>query len=289
MSKPSFLLLENARDVAWHKASPRFRPITTEWDFAADRRPVVFVHGIEYASPEQVVSDFFVPFEQEAKLLLRPATTQSDIYIVSWDSRLAICETLRAKISNSISATVWQFAVRVPLFPKHMAEVELKAAHVAEYVLPYAKKMLQGLQPIVVTHSLGSYLWAVVVKRLWHEMPGHDSWGLWWNLQPAIPAGSFDASGEFHEIALAYDGVAGTQSLWYSSLDFVLGTLYRFGKKRWAMGQIGPGSAKVRTRNVSFQAWEAHGLVTLRQGAGSFFRRIGNLLHSEAAILVGFL
>ena len=288
MLKPSFLLLENAKEVAWNHAVPAIKILTPDCHFSIERRPIVFVHGIEYANPEQVITDFFVPFEREAKLLLNGDTSAFAIYLVAWDSRLSLCASMRAKLSESVTESIWHFAIRLPVFPRHMADLERKASQVADFVLPYAKRLMtENLpSPIVVSHSLGSYLWANVVKRLWQEQDLPLSWGLWWNLQPAIPAGSFDKGEEFHEVCLAYDGISGIQSMWYSSLDFVLGTLYRVGKRRWAMGQIGPGRAKVVSRNVSFLAWEAHGLVTLRSGAGSFFRRIGNLLRRDVALLM---
>jgi len=262
--------------------------------------PVLFLHGVEYCGVDEVLKDLVYPFERSAGLA---NSERRDFVVLCWDSRLvrgAEREQLQMTDRNRLRLIL----TRIGRWNSYLGDAERRARGAAEFFEPYFSKLAQmgagrfGQEMLVVSHSLGGYLWASFLKSALKKgmlVPRCT----WWNFQPAMPRTSFCPGGEFHEVLGHFNGPSTLGDtvarhhdakivLWYSRIDFILATLYRVAKGNFALGHLGaPGAGEraLKQVDVTRLAGESHGSNKLFSSARCFFTRIAPFIRHELSLM----
>lgn len=258
-------------------------------DFAPGINPIIFVHGVDYACEREAAEDFLIPLAEAVKL--PDSRKSSEYYLLSWNSLLFRKET-RDSLGMCTRRRVIFFVGAFRLWGLFWRDAERRANDAACFLSGYVEKCVAaGSIPTAVTHSAGGLVWAKTVQNLLNQCTnslqnpddaGIPRIGRWWNLQPALPAKAFCPGGEFVQVAELYSGHRPVHLMCYSRVDFILGALYRFARKVPAMGQFGSSSCKVKQRDLTWMAFEAHGRNVLAGRMGHFFFRARNALRVDA-------
>ena len=291
--KPKVLVLRNPRN-----AQKGAKPVIEEW-FHPDqqmnlRNPVLFVHGVEYANTSEILADFILPFarpfEKGASL---SGNLERDYVFLAWDSRLFCDETRRTMLLSPLKK-ISTFIRKAPNWPIYLEDAERRARLAAEFLAPFYHRLFPDSleesmpkhHPLVISHSLGSYLWATTLKGLLLKNP-QIRFGTWWNMQGAVLRSSFSPGGEFAMVADAFASKNGSRHyVWYSRFDFVLATLYSVAKKSLAVGQVGGTHPSMSLIDVSHKSLEAHGRSRILSDQRCFFSRISDVLQLESERLL---
>jgi hypothetical protein len=255
--------------------------------FLAGDKPVIFVHGVDYADESEAATDFIVPLAKACGL--SGSRRQADFYLLSWNSLLVSKESRMAMASSNFRRVRFYLAASL-WWSRFWRDAERRAEDAAVALSPFLLKLFNcGAMPTAITHSAGSIVWARAVSLAVCDLPvGYFSGstpGKWWNLQPAIPHGSFCGGGEYAAVAKLYRAGRPAHLIWYSRMDFILGGMYRFARKVPALGQFGSRSSDVHQRDVTWMVWEAHGNNILLRTAGCFFARARRALRVDARML----
>jgi hypothetical protein len=152
-------------------------------------------------------------------------------------------------------------------------------------LLPYAIEWNSNnkIGPTVISHSMGSLVWAETMKRLLESSNLFSKPGVWWSLQPAMSCSVFRPGGDYDSIPKLYSGKESARKLvWYSRWDHVLSTLYVASKRDFALGHRGCPEGSVPQRDVTRWAREAHGMQHLSSDLGHFFDRVAVLIRQDA-------
>ncbi len=283
-SNASLWKLENPHATCWRQAKPEL----SIWDGRSGlkRRPVLFVHGVEYAGPHEVLRDLVLPFERAARL--NGQADRFEYLFVSWNS-LLFEGPLRQKLEQSASARFALFGMGMLLWPAWLADVERRAEEAARTVAPLVEHLLDDhplQRPVVITHSLGSWLWSKLISDLQQQGRIHAAPGPWWNMQAAVKRSAWCRGGEFEDIPALWSGPGSSpMTLWYSRFDFILSTLYLIAKPGMAAGQFGATNTRFHHRDVTKWAGEAHGQNKILSGPGAYFERVQHLIRQEAMTL----
>lgn len=282
--------LHNPHASIWRSEPPDIRRKLTLGEIDFKRFPMFFVHGMSFRTPLEVVTDFLIPFERQARIFGKSERSDFQVLFVHWDSHI-FSHDIQSFIDShfpKVTAPLLKLAT-VPLVTEFVRELEERATLSVEHVFPLLRDWLlyRGApRPWLITHSLGSYFWSQIAARLVREQDGCETFGNWWNLQAAVKADAYSAGGEFAELENVYHGRDDARiTLWHSKRDFVLSTFYRWAKGIPAAGQVGLiGAPYIHHRDVTDTAIEAHGLQTLRPAAGHFFDRVGQAIFRDSRL-----
>jgi len=282
---PSLWKLTNTHDTAWRGAAPELLRIERPADIDPERRPMLFVHGVEYREESEVVRDLILPFEQSAGL--NSVKDRYDYYFLSWNS-LLFTDELRQRLKSSLTLRLEVFGRGVFAWRDFLADIERRGREAAEYLAPFFSELLAAsplVRPVVLTHSIGSYVWSHMIAQMARDgrLPERGP-GNWWNMQAAVPRSAYCPGGEFADVPRVYNGQPdATMMLWYSRMDFILSTLYLLAKPGLAMGQFGSPNRHIVQRDITRWAGEAHGQNRIVDGSGHYFTRVRQLVRSESS------
>lgn len=249
------------------------------------RAPLLFIHGIEFATPEETLTDLVLPM---LDALGPERTSERDVYVFVWNSLL----TNRVKINEVLNVSrlkqLWFAVTELPRCRTYLMDVERRAKEAAQCLLPFALEWNaeNRVGPTVITHSMGSLVWAETLKLLYESSALFSKPGVWWSLQPAISRRAFQAGGEYHVVPKIYTGRDAAKAMvWYSRLDYILSTIYLVSKREFALGQRGCPEASIPQKDVTAWVKEAHGMQCLQSKWGHFFERVKPILAAEADAL----
>lgn len=258
-------------------------------------RFVIFVHGIDYGSPIEVIKDFIKPFESAARLLDQSRINPLRFLIYHWDSKLDILANLvpgHSGISSIGQALLHPriFLKSLTLWRSTIQRFEAQAKCHAQPFSDVLKSMtLQQNQntsnTMVVSHSMGSYIVAHSLNDL-SQTEDQVTMPIWWNFQPSIKASDFGCNGIFAKLGIAYALKNDHFRLWHSRVDLVLILTSILGLRSLSSGLIGISSLAPMCRDVTWQAWEAHGSLALGRKARCFFARTAKILRLETQALM---
>jgi hypothetical protein len=245
-------------------------------------KPLLFLHGVEYQSPREVIHDFIHPFLscllQEEHSFLEP------VYFASWNSKLFQVTTNSIKHNSCKRLSLASVIGRLPFCRYYLRDVEQRAKDAAVVIASFVERLVSGRNGLqVISHSLGAKVWADTLVLLSQRSSQEISPGTWWNLQPALPHYAFSAGSEYDVIPKMYLSCINSRYLaWFSKIDFVLSTLFILAKRARAMGQFGCKVKILPERDVTRWVKEAHGMNHVRGKLGTFFKRAGGLIPQEA-------
>lgn len=246
------------------------------------RAPLLFIHGIEFATPEETLSDLVWPM---LDILGPQRTADREIYVFVWNSLL----TNNIALSDLFDASMLErlrFAFsELPKCRSYLRDVERRAREAAHCLLPFALEWSSESRvgPTVITHSMGSLVWAETLKLLVEATDVVAKPGIWWSLQPAMHRRAFTEEGEYNIVPKIYTGSDSSRAVvWYSRLDLILSTIYLLSKRGFALGQYGCPVGRIPQRDVTSWVKEAHGMRHIRSSLGDFFERIKPILTEEA-------
>lgn len=249
----------------------------------AQRSPLLFIHGIEFATPEESLEDLVWPI---LDALGPQRVTDRQIYVFVWNSLLNNQIAIRDVIRNASLFDRLKLLFRE--FPKcrtYLRDVERRAKEAAHSLLPFVLEWGSGnsLGPTVISHSMGSLVWAETLKLLVNQAHVLTKPGIWWALQPAMHRWSFAEGGEYSVVPTLYTGSDSARAVvWYSRLDFILSTIYFISKRGFALGQYGCPVGTIPQKDVTQWVKEAHGMRHLRGKWGHFFERVKPILAEQA-------
>lgn len=289
----------HARSEVFRYFENSIQAVDSPDDMNPTKRPLLFVHGAEFTDEAMVVRDLILPFFKGAGLETAKALELFDVYFISWNSRL-MCPDSRPELHRRFSrfGRPLKFTILMREWGGFYRDLEDRAQAAACHILPYAQKLFafRDSPPLVVTHSMGAYLWATALKELdTLEVDLPPSLGSWWSLQPALPRNAFQVDGDFNRVAALYTRLGGSHEVWYTRLDLVLALIYPAVKKQRALGQSGCRLGNFgRQFDLTTSARDAHGGVRLFPGDGDFFSRISRFLtsrlhqeiHASAAVAI---
>jgi hypothetical protein len=171
---------------------------------------------------------------------------------------------------------------------QYLSNVEQRAKQASSFLSPFILEWnsIANTGPIVITHSMGSLVWAEALKHILESSSMLIRPGIWWSLQPALTHKSFTDKGEYRMVSKLYTGQESSQAMvWYSRLDFILSSLYLLSKRSLALGQVGCPQRVLPQRDITGVVGEAHGMKHFKSLRGDFFNRAGSLIKSEAVNL----
>ncbi|MEY4632545.1 MAG: hypothetical protein RIQ81_2665 [Pseudomonadota bacterium] len=255
--------------------------------FRPEGNLVMFIHGVDYANEGEAVSDFVGPVADACGL--GASRRQADFYLLAWNSVL-VSSLARSLIGVSVVRRLKFFLAASLWWSCFWRDAERRAGDAAAFLVPYLEKCFgEGIVPTAITHSAGSLVWAGALTRMAAKHPPdfftRHQIGRWWNLQPAIPYGSFCVGGEYAQVAGLYASDRPRHLVWFSRMDFILAAMYRLARKVPALGQFGSRNPHVHQRDVTWVVWEAHGTNTLFRASGCFFARARSAMRVDARIL----
>jgi hypothetical protein len=239
---------------------------------------LLFIHGLEYHHPSEVLRDLVFPFMQSTPNI----TAETQIFFLYWPSCISprvsepvnCSATSQFRFSRKLLDTTrrgWRFGLE--------RRMRTAAGHVSNWLSELSRS---GQLPTItiVSHSLGARVWSHAVDRLLKTADfDHIAPGPWISLQPALDADAFSDQGEFASVADYYLRHMRPISVVHSRYDMVLHSAYRLATGRTAMGLVGArGRCAVESFDVSQSVGEAHGNFCLRKRAGCFFKRSGLIL-----------
>lgn len=276
--------------IKWQAGRPKIEfigPVEGVAGFKPGSNPVIFIHGVDYASEWEAVSDFVGPVAEACGL--GASRRQADFYLLAWNSSL-LSPRARGMIGASGIRRLKFFLAASFWWSFFWRDAERRATDAAEFLAPFLTACFgQGLAPTAITHSAGSLVWAAALARIaGSQAPdffARHSIGRWWNLQPAMPRGAFCGGGEYAGVAGLYESERPRHLVWYSRMDFILAGLYRLARKVPALGQFGTRNPLVHQRDVTWLVWEAHGTNILFQASGCFFARARRAMRVDARAL----
>jgi hypothetical protein len=249
------------------------------------RPPILFIHGVEFASATEALRDLVRPM---LEIVGPNVSADRNIYIFTWNSLL----TNEMHISEVLKGSIWRkinlIGRELPRCATYLRDVERRAKEAAQMLLPFAVEWNSDnkIGPTVITHSMGSLVWAETMMHLLASSPLLSKPGIWWSLQPAMPRGVFRPGGDYDMIPKVYSGRESARKLvWYSRWDHVLSTIYIASKKDFALGQRGCPDASIPQRDVTKWAREAHGMQHLSARFGHFFERVAVIMRRDARLL----
>ncbi len=247
-----------------------------------ERAPIVFIHGVEYQGPEEAMRDLVTPM---LKCLGPGRVADRGIYVFAWNSLL----TNRVKISAMVKGSLWErFSLAARELPKcneYLNDTERRAKDAAKVLLPFAAEWNaeNRVGPTVISHSMGSLVWAETLRLLLEGSSIITKPGVWWSLQPAMLRNSFGDGGDYQAVAKIYTGRESSKALiWYSRMDYILSSIYVLSKPGLALGQWGCPKGSMPQRDITRWAREAHGMQHIAGHLGHFFNRVAAILPSEA-------
>lgn len=284
---PEFYCFTNPCQYFRQLEPPQLKRVTHPSAFQPRKTPLIFVHGMEYRGPIEIIRDIIEPFERKARLFSGSKTAPFEIYFVSWNSAL-IDQRLSPEaffLLKKIGLPAF-LAVGAKKIPHFMRSLEQRAKDVSRFLAPYFVELIatqKALRPIVLTHSLGSLVWSEMIHQLHFSGEIGEQLGGWLNLQPAIDYRSYCTGARYESIPRLYGTHGSRMEVWYSRLDIVLASIYLCAKSSFAMGQLGsPSKKSVRQRDVTWHAKEAHGIFEITpRPSGGFFNRVGHLMKDQ--------
>jgi hypothetical protein len=246
------------------------------------RPPILFVHGIEFSSASEALQDLVKPV---LDILGRNTTADREIFVFAWNSLLTNQHPISDAFKGSLMTKLWRLARELPRCTTYLKDVERRAKEAAQALLPLAITWNSHNKtgPTVISHSMGSLVWAETMKLLLQSSKTLSKPGIWWSLQPALPRGVFKPGGEYEMIPGIYTGKESAKKLvWYSRWDHILSTIYVISKRDFALGQKGCPAGMIAQRDVTEWAREAHGMQHLSSKLGHFFERVAVVLQQDA-------
>jgi hypothetical protein len=260
-------------------------PVTSIHVASRSRPPILFIHGVEFASASEALRDLVRPMLD----IVGPNTSADrNIYIFAWNSLL----TNQVHISEALRGSMWRkvklILRELPRCATYLRDVERRAKEAAQMLVPFAVEWNSDnrIGPTVITHSMGSLVWAEAMKQLLASSHILSKPGIWWSLQPAMARGVFRPGGDYDIIPKVYSGRESARKLvWYSRWDHILSTIYIASKKDFALGQRGCPAASIPQRDVTKWAREAHGMQHLSGRFGHFFERVAVMIRRDARLL----
>lgn len=255
-------------------------------EVASDEPPLLFIHGVEYGSPIEVVRDLVKPFlssiysKNDARSVI-----QRTIYFVSWNS-LLMNEEIRTELSiqSNVARASW-IVKEFRRWHLYCNDVERRATSAGHALIPFIAEWCSHskIGPTVVSHSLGAKVWAEALKMIASESTMLSRPGIWWNLQPALARSAFTKHGEYALVAQMYHGGQQAKAVtWYSRFDFVLSTLFWFAKGQPALGQFGCPDQVIPQKDVTKWVKEAHGMNYITGSLGNLFQRAAEQIADQA-------
>lgn len=248
--------------------------------------PLVFIHGIEFGSPQESLDDLVWPM---LDALGPKRVSDKAIYIFVWNSLLNNQVALRDVLREATLFDRFKLLFKeLPRCRTYLRDVERRAKEAAHHLVPFARQWSADnrVGPTVISHSMGSLVWAETLKLMTSDQVSLARPGIWWSLQPAMHRKVFLDGGEYSVIPKLYTGAdAARATIWYSRLDFILSTIYLVSKRGFALGQYGCPDSSIPQKDVTLWVKEAHGMRHLSSKWGHFFDRIKPLLAQEADFL----
>ena len=246
------------------------------------RSPLLFIHGAEYHSNGEILSDLVLPMLTTMNV---PRENFSPCYFIAWNSTLIPCERRALVQSMPPLRRSMNYAIELGRWPQYLTDLERRADDTASFLAPFivewASQRRSG--PTVISHSMGGYVWAQTLQEIYESSTMLARPGIWWNLQPALVRNAFTDRGAYSLVARSYNNSSSRNAVtWYSRLDFVLSSLYLLSKGELALGQWGCPEQTLPQRDVTVWAREAHGMNHIQSAAGNFFRRVSHLIPYEA-------
>jgi len=251
------------------------------------RKTLLFVHGMEYRQPTDVLRDLIRPFEQQARFTATDLRQDYDFYFVSWNSSLLThaapieIKDLYRKLGKYGLPLFMLFSFRY--WRRILDELEHRSRIVADYLTPLYCDMLENDdKPLVVSHSLGSHIWSQVTQRHLAENGFDSPVANWQNFQPAVPHNAYSEPGEFSLVGKRYELDDVNLKIWYSRMDMVLSSIYLLTKSCYAMGQIGSSATpQLPQIDMTWLTKEAHGVTKIGLDKRDFWARVGHQLRMQ--------
>jgi hypothetical protein len=247
--------------------------------------PILFIHGVEFHGPEEAMKDLVAPMLQHLGI---ENLKNRSIYLLTWNSLIVPREKSLSFFAANRSQQIIQGLLELMKCRHYMNDVEKRAKEAAQYLQPFILEWNShgSAGPIVITHSMGSLVWAEALRLILESSSMLIRPGIWWSLQPALQRGSLTEAGEYRMVSKLYTGHESARAMiWYSRLDFILSSLYLLSKRTLALGQFGCPQKSLPQRDVTSIVGEAHGMSHITRIRGDFFRRAGQLIAAEAANL----
>ena len=263
----------------------RFAQVDCADQTSENRPPILFIHGLEYSSPSEAIRELVVPILSAMgpnKILDRK------IYLFFWNGLILKDKKINESFCSSHFYILKFLLKHIPVCGSRLKEIEQRAKHSSQSLYTFAKSWLFGDKPgpIVITHSMGSLVWAEVINLALINSSAFKNPGVWWSMQPALVRSSLMKGGEYELVADLYRNDQNAQSmLWYSKLDLILSSIYWLAKKGPALGQFGCPSNSLPQRDITKWVKEAHGFNYLLTSLGPFTERIKHLIDHEASLL----
>ncbi len=282
---PDAVLNASCFEGAFEKISS-ITEITPRLRNADFHSPLLFIHGVEYGSPTEVIRDLVQPFLKS--MYGDPSQKKAvhrDVYFISWNSALIGAELRQYMQSQTQLARAWSFAKELSRCPLYFRDVERRAALAGEALIPFIIEWCSdsSVGPTVVSHSLGAKVWADALKSIATRSAMLARPGIWWNLQPALARRAFTSEGEYALVAQMYQGGPQARAVtWYSRFDFVLSTLFWIAKGSPALGQFGCPKKSIPQRDVTKWVGEAHGMNHISGRLGTLFQRASRQITDQA-------
>ena len=249
------------------------------------RPPLLFIHGIEYAGAAEAMRDFVTPM---LETLNKRRLENRDIYVFAWNSLLRSDTHIWEFAKQSWNAKFRLLFRELPQCATYLRDIEHRARLAAAILLPFALEWNSEREsgPTVITHSMGSLVWAETLRLLADKTTRLDRPGIWWSLQPALPRDALHQNNDYAFIPRIYTGgEAAKAMIWYSRLDHILSTIYLVSKKTTALGQLGCARNLLPQRDITRWAREAHGTLHFSPGLGHFFKRMSAIIAQESEAL----
>ena len=259
-------------DLGKVAASPRiFSEKVAKTSKARGERILLFIHGVDYNDPREVDKDFVKPIvDVMGEEYVRRNFDQ--VASVCWNS-LLLQEPMRSALYKTPTKKILTFAASRGSWPKFFADAEKRAIDTARFLAEtLSADSLESMT--VITHSLGSLVWAKTLQFFIEKRGLTYSPGRWINLQPALPMDCFTESGVFSSLPRLFNRTNAQHEIWHSKEDFVLRIIYPYARKSFALGQRGCPEKTFKHRDITSLVREAHGVSHIRQAAGNFFHRI---------------
>ncbi len=253
----------------------------------SSQRPILFIHGIEYASPDEVLRDLIAPMLRVSPELRARVQSQCGVYFIHWPS-LAIPRSLPGwlgRMREKFGLTPVALALLLRM-PHHFRDLLGRADVAAAAMSPLLQAWQSScIHPTIITHSMGGYVWARALEVARRELEITQAPGNWLAMQPALPHDAFTDSGAFPGLAEMYKGNNQQMRIWYSRRDLVLSTIYLLSTSRRAMGLVGASCRTVKQLDITKLVGAAHGKVSLVRSRGCFYTRARRIIRSELAAL----
>lgn len=277
MSEIGLFQISNSQGFLLNNEPPRFEPVdTTSWSDDNRGRSIVFVHGANYGSKCEVIRDLVAPFTRASKLHQNSAAKGIMIKLLVWPSEQFPCASWKHALRGLVSGM------------KQFKTLEWSAFQTSVKLFSDIRNLLCNARsaPIFISHSFGALVMSHLLRHLFVEGIKLPEGSTWLSLQPAIEHCAYSRGARFQFIPGMFESARGRHVVWYSRADMVLGTLYRFYKRRSPMGLWGPTGAGVEAEDLTQESQEAHGTFSWSKLKGNFFDRTESRLSQKMAELL---